>query len=156
VLGGRLPDAADLPRLRYAAAVVHESMRLYPPAWVLARRLLMPREVCGYALPAGATVVFSPWLVHRDPDLWPEPDRFQPERWLGPPSERPRFAYFPFGAGPRQCIGNGFAEMESVLVLATLCRRWWVSPAGTTPVTPAALVTLRPRAGVPMTVRRRE
>jgi cytochrome P450 len=93
--------------------------------------------------------------VHRDPAWWPEPDRFQPQRWVVTSGERPRFAYFPFGVGPRQCIGNVFAETEAILVLATLCRRWWITPAEGPPVTPVALVTLRPHAGVPMTVRRR-
>jgi cytochrome P450 len=150
VLGGRLPGAADVPLLPYTAAVLRESMRLYPPAWVLARRLLTPREVCGYQLPAGAVLVFSPWVVHRDPAWWPEPDSFQPQRWLSEPVERPRYAYFPFGGGPRQCIGRTFAEMEGILTLATLCRRWWLEPAGGAPVTPHAVMTLRPAGGVPM------
>jgi cytochrome P450 len=156
VLGGRLPGTADLPRLRYTAAVLHESLRLYPPAWILARRLLAPRQVCGYLLPAGSVVIFSPWLAHRDPSWWPDPEAFQPERWLSPAADgRPRYAYFPFGGGPRQCIGNTFAEMEAILALATLCRSWRVTPVPGSRVTPVALVTLRPRDGVPMTVHRR-
>jgi len=177
LLGDRLPRVGDLPLLPYTGAVLHESLRLYPPAWVLARRLLAPREVCGYLLPAGSMVVFSPWLAHRDPAWWPEPDRFRPERWLSTSQAgsgrltadsaslrplaasedgRPRYAYFPFGGGPRQCIGNAFAEMEAVLALATLCRRWRVAPVAGTEVTPLALVTLRPRHGVPLTVHRRQ
>lgn len=154
-LGGRLPAAADVRLLPYTAAVLRESMRLYPPAWILARRLLTPRDVCGYRLPAGALLVFSPWVVHRDPAWWPEPDRFQPQRWLTDADERPRYAYFPFGGGPRRCIGRTFAETEGILILATLCRRWWVEPASVTPVVPHPVMTLRPAGAVPMTVRRR-
>jgi cytochrome P450 len=150
---GRAPSAADLARLPFTMAVVRESMRLYPPAWIVARRLLAPGQVCGHPLPAGAMLVFSSWVVHRDPLWWPEPDSFQPERWLAGPSDRPRYAYFPFGGGPRQCIGNGFAEAEAVMVLATLCRRWSFSPVSEQPVAPRPLITLRPRGGVPMVVR---
>lgn len=153
VPGGRLPGAADLPRLPYTLAVVREAMRLYPPAWIVARRMLTSREVCGYRLPARSILVFTAWVVHRDPTWWPEPDSFRPERWLAPP-ERPRYAYFPFGGGPRQCIGNGFAEAEAVMALATLCRNWSFEPASADPVAPRPLITLRPRSGVPMRVRR--
>lgn len=162
VLGERTATMADLPRLPYTKAVFCESMRLYPPAWVMARRLTADRDVCGYRLPAGAVLLLSPWVVHRDPTWWPEPTRFRPERWL-PDAEadagdgvgagaRPRYAYFPFGGGSRQCIGNAFAEMEGVLTLAMLCRRWRVSPASAAPVVPAPSVTLRPRHGLEMTV----
>ena len=153
VLSGRLPSAADMPRLRYTAAVVHEAMRLYPPAWVLARHLVTDREICGYALPAGSMVVSSPWVVHRDQRWWPRPDSFEPERWLDATPERPRYAYFPFGGGPRQCIGNSFAEMEAILVLATLGRHWQVAPVPDARIEPLALVTLRPAYGVPMRLR---
>jgi cytochrome P450 len=153
VLGARAPGAADLPDLPYTRAVLRESMRLYPPAWIVARRLVTPRVVCGHRLPAGAVLVFSSWVVHRDPLWWPEPEQFRPERWLTPAPERPRYAYFPFGGGPRQCIGNGFAEAEGVMALATLCRHWHFSPASADPVLPRPQVTLRPRGGVPMTVR---
>jgi cytochrome P450 len=144
----------DVPRLRYAVAVVHEAMRLYPPAWVLARRLVVERDVCGYALPVGSMLVASPWVVHRDPQWWPQPDAFRPERWLDE-AQRPRYAYFPFGGGPRQCIGNSFAEMEAILVLATLGQRWRVAPAPGARIEPLPLVTLRPAHGVPMILSRR-
>ncbi|GIH16262.1 cytochrome P450 [Rugosimonospora africana] len=150
--GGGRPGAADLPRLRYALAVVREAMRLYPPAWVVARRMLASREVCGRRLPAGSMLVFSSWVVHRDPTWWPEPESFRPERWLET-SDRPRYAYFPFGGGPRQCIGNGFAESEAVMALATLCRSWSFAPASTDPIPPRPLITLRPGSAVPMLVR---
>ncbi|WP_173076331.1 cytochrome P450 [Phytohabitans rumicis] len=137
----------------FATAVVRESMRLYPPAWAIWRRLVDDREVCGRRLRAGSTLILSPWVVHRDPRWWPEPDRFRPERWLdGPPP--PRYTYFPFGSGPRQCIGNGFAELEAVLVTEAVCRRWALAPApGAPPVVPRPLITLRPRYGVHLTVR---
>jgi cytochrome P450 len=155
VLDGRLPGVDDVRRLPYTTAVLHESMRLYPPAWVLARRLLAPREVCGYLLPAGSLCAYSAWVIHRDPALWPEPERFLPRRWLDGDVDRHRYAYFPFGGGPRQCIGNTFAELEAILVLATLCRRWRVAPVPGAEVRPRAMITLRPRTGVPMTVHRR-
>jgi cytochrome P450 len=152
VLPDRLPSATDVARLPYTVAVVHEAMRLYPPAWVLARRLVEDRTVCGYALPAGSMIVSSPWVVHRDPQWWPRPDAFEPERWLTAAPERPRYAYFPFGGGPRQCIGNSFAEMEAILVLAALCRHWTVTPVEGARIEPLALVTLRPAHGVPVTL----
>ena len=152
VLDGRLPGAADLPRLPYTRAVFAESMRLYPPAWIVARRLLSPREVLGHRLPTGSMLLFCPWVVHRDPQWWPEPEEFRPQRWLAKDSERPRYAYFPFGGGPRQCIGNGFAEAEGMLALATLFRRWYVTPVSREPIRPRPLITLRPATPVPMTV----
>ncbi len=145
---------ADLRRLRYTGAVVNETMRLYPPAWIILRHLTREWTVSGYRLPAGATLLISPWVVHRDPRWWPEAHRFRPERWLSADPARHRYAYFPFGGGPRQCIGNDFAVTEATLVLAVLLRRWRVEAAlGTPPVRPLPLVTLRPRAGVWLTVR---
>jgi cytochrome P450 len=125
-----------------------ESLRLYPPAWLQTRRLVAPSVVAGNELPAGAMLLFSPWVVHRDPQWWPSPLVFDPSRW-DVAAERPRFAYFPFGGGPRQCIGNDFADLEGVTVLAAILRRFRVEPAvGAPPVEPAPLVTLRPRYGV--------
>ena len=126
-----------------------ESLRLYPPAWLQTRRLVAPAVVAGHELPAGAMLLFSPWVVHRDPQWWPAPLVFDPSRWEGTAAARPRFAYFPFGGGPRQCIGNDFADLEGVTVLAAILRRFRVEPAvGVPPVEPAPLVTLRPRHGV--------
>jgi cytochrome P450 len=145
---------ADLPRLRYTGAVVNETMRLYPPAWVILRHLTQERTIAGYRLAAGSALLFSPWVVHRDPQWWPEPHRFRPDRWLSGEVPPHRYAYFPFGGGPRQCIGNDFAITEAVLVLATLLRDWRVAAAlGTPPVRPRPLVTLRPGDGVWLTVR---
>jgi cytochrome P450 len=125
-----------------------ESLRLYPPAWLQTRRLVAPAVVCGHELPPGSMLLFSPWVVHRDPQWWPAPLEFDPSRWDSA-GERPRFAYFPFGGGPRQCIGNDFADLEGVTVLSAVLRRFRVEPAlGTPPVEPAPLVTLRPRHGV--------
>jgi cytochrome P450 len=155
VLGERGATAGDLPDLRFTSAVIHESMRLFPPAWMLARRLTAPRPIGGYPLSAGDVLVLSPWVVHRDPALWHDPLSFDPDRWLtGGPAHR--FAYFPFGGGPRQCIGNAFADMEATLILATMAGKWhFVPAAGAPPVVPHPQVTLRPRAGVVLTIKAR-
>ncbi|WP_250292697.1 cytochrome P450 [Frankia sp. CiP1_Cm_nod1] len=157
VLAGRCPTVADLPRLPFTDAVLNESMRLYPPVWAMSRYLVEDRVVGGYPLPAGSTLLLSQWVVHRDEKWWPEPERFDPERWIGDRADpdRPRYAYFPFGGGPHQCIGNSFARTEGVLALATIARHWTFEPVPGLEITPEPLVTLRPRDGLPMTVRRR-
>ena len=153
VLAGRPAQAADLPRLPYTRAVFDEALRLYPPAWLITRQALAPDEIAGHAIPAGALLIISPYVLQRRPEIWPEPEAFQPERFLGElDADRPRFAYLPFGGGPRQCIGNGFALMEGPLVLATLAQRWRLRPAAGRPVHVDALVTLRPRGGLWMTL----
>lgn len=125
VLGGKLPGAADLPRLAYTRMVFEEAMRVYPPVPRLVRTALRDYEVGGYTVPAGALVVVSQYLVHRDPRFFPDPSRFDPERFTPEAkSARHPYAYFPFGGGPRRCIGDGFAYMEGVLVLAALASRW--------------------------------
>jgi cytochrome P450 len=135
--------------------VISEAMRLYPPAWLIARRALEPVEVDGHVVPARWIVFMSPWVTHRDPRYYPDPQRFDPERWT-PEAEaaRPRFAYFPFGGGPRQCIGEGFAWTEAVLVLATLAAEWRLVLAPGRAVTPKPSVTLRPREALLMRVER--
>ena len=137
----------------FTTAVVRESLRLYPPAWAIWRRLVEAREVGGRPLPAGSTLILSPWVTHRDPAWWPEAERFAPERWLdGPPPQR--YTYFPFGSGPRQCVGNEFAELEAARVTEAVCARWVLAPApGGRPVVPQPLITLRPRYGVPLLLR---
>jgi cytochrome P450 len=157
VLGGRPPAAEDLPRLRYVEMVFAESMRLYPPAWILGRRALEDYEVGGYLIPRGALVILSPYVMHRDPRFFPEPERFDPGRWTPEAkAARPQFSYFPFGGGPRRCIGEGFAWMEGVLVIATLAQRWRLRLAPGQRVAPQTGVTLRPRRGILMTPERRE
>jgi cytochrome P450 len=156
-LPDRLPELGDVPGLRYTGAVWRETLRLYPPAWMMARRLVTDREVGGYWLDAGSILLLSPWVVHRDPVHWPDPEAFRPERWLEDPQpDRPRYAYFPFGGGPRQCIGNEFADLEAVLVLAGLLRRGAVHPAtGTAEPVPRPRITLRPAPAVPLEFSRR-
>lgn len=145
VLGDRDPAAEDFGALPYTRAVVAEAMRLYPPAWAVGRQPLADFEVGGYRVREGSVVLMSPWVTHHDPRWWPQPERFLPERWT-PEMEAalPRMAYFPFGGGPRKCIGEGFAWMEAVLVLATLARRWRLRPVAGTDVGYEALITLRP------------
>jgi cytochrome P450 len=157
VLAGRAPTAADLPRLRYTDMVVHEVLRLYPSAYVVGREAIDACELGGYRVPAGGTLLMSQWAVHRDPRWYDEPERFWPERWADGLERRlPKCAYFPFGGGPRVCIGNHFALMEAVLVLASVARHWRVSvPAGEPPVRPRPLITLRPAGPVRLTLHRR-
>jgi cytochrome P450 len=154
VLGGshRTPTVADLPRLPYARMVVEEAMRLYPPAWITDRQAIAEDEIRGHRIPKGAHVVISPYVTHRLPDLWEDPERFDPERFSPENSVgRPRYAYFPFGGGPRQCIGKGMALVEAQLILATVAHRYRLRLASDRPVQPEALVTLRPHGGLPMT-----
>jgi cytochrome P450 len=149
VLGGRTPVLGDLESLRYTDAVVLESMRLYPPAWALARQALTDVEIGGYQFRKGAAFVMSPWVVQRDPKNFDEPEVFKPERWDNDLSRRlPRFAYFPFGGGPRVCIGNRFAMMEATLVLAVAIQRFRFEVTPETALSLLPSVTLRPRQAV--------
>lgn len=157
VLQGRTPSMADLPQLSYTRMVVDEVMRLYPPAWAVGRHALSDDEIGGYAIPKGAYVVLFQHMTHRHPDFWEQPEVFDPERFSAERAAgRHRFAYFPFGGGPRLCIGNQFALSEAQLILATILSRYQLHLAPTAHVTPEALVTLRPRGGLLMTVQRRE
>jgi cytochrome P450 len=156
VLAGRLPTVADLPRLRYAEHVVTESMRLYPPAYALGRQAVRPTQLAGLRVPRGMIAVLPAWVVHRDGRWFHEPEAFRPERWDEDRARRlPRYAYFPFGGGPRQCIGNTFAMMEAVLLLATIAQRFRLSLVAGQQVTPTPYVTLRPEPGVRMLIARR-
>ena len=156
VLGGRRPGAADLPRLPYTRAVLAESMRLYPPVWGMGRRALADHTLAGYDIPRGSLVVVSPFITQRDARFFPDPELFRPERWLDEYAwERPRFSYFPFGGGARQCIGEQFAWMEGVLLLATLGQRWRLRLAPGHRVGFHPLVTLRPKHGMRMTLHSR-
>ncbi len=156
VLEGRAPTVADLPRLRYADMVVTESMRLYPPAYGLGRQAARATEISGQAVARGDILVVPTYVVQRDARWFEEPEVFRPERWDGDLARRlPRFAYFPFGGGPRQCIGNGFATMEAVLLLATIAQRFRLSPVPGQRITPMPYVTLRPEPGIRMLLARR-
>jgi cytochrome P450 len=156
VLGGRLPTMDDLPRLPVVEQVVTESMRLYPPAWIVGRRALVPYEIDGYRLPARSILVFSPYLVQRDARWFPEPTRFMPERWTAEfKASLPQFAYMPFGGGPRRCIGDQFAWTELILILSTIAQRWKLRLVPGHPVAPQAVVTLRLKHGLKMTLHAR-
>jgi cytochrome P450 len=149
VLAGRLPTLEDLPRLEYAAMVLAESMRLYPPAWAMGREALEDVSIGPYRLRKGTMVFFSQYIVHRDPRWFPHPERFWPERFTAEAkAARPRFAYFPFGGGGRQCIGESFAWMEATLALATIAQRWRLPLVPGQTIEPQPKITLRPRNGI--------
>jgi cytochrome P450 len=125
-------------------------MRLFPPAYVIGREAIAPCEIGGYHVPRGTTVLMSQWVVHRDPRLFEQPDQFRPERWLdGLLATLPKYAYFPFGGGPRVCIGNTFALMELVLVQATIARQFRFTRQAGHEVVPWPTFTLRPQGGIP-------
>jgi cytochrome P450 len=153
-LGGRLPTSADLSSLPYTAQIFSEALRLYPPAWVITRRAVEEDELLGYPIPVGALVIISPYAVHRRPDFWPDPEAFRPERF-SPENEaaRQRFSYIPFGGGPRLCIGSHFAAVEAHLIMAMVAQQFQLELAPTEAVQVDALVTLRPRSGMPMLLR---
>jgi cytochrome P450 len=157
VLGGRTPTLEDLPKLRCLDHVITESMRLYPPAWGMARLTIEDAHIGGYTIRKGCGVSLSQWVVHRDPRWYESPDEFRPERWEGDLLKRlPRFAYFPFGGGPRQCIGNTFALMETALILATIAQKFRLELVHGQTVTPVASITLRPRNGIHVTLEKRK
>jgi cytochrome P450 len=155
-LAGRTPTAEDLPHLPLATAVFEEALRLYPPAPGLVRRAVAPDEIQGRPLPAKAILLPSQWLIHRHPDYWDDPDQFRPERFLpGRASERPKFAYFSFGGGPRACIGNTFALIEGALVLAGLTQHFHFRPADDREMDVDMTFVLRPRRAVNLVVLKR-
>jgi cytochrome P450 len=156
VLGGRLPTAADLPQLQYTRMVFTEALRLYPPAWLMTRRAREEVVIGDYRFSPGTFFFLSPYLTHRDPRFFPDPETFVPTRWAAPPEAGPaRYAFLPFGGGPRQCLGEGFAWMEGLLVLATLAQMWRMALVPGPPVTPWGLVTLRPKQGIHVHLARR-
>lgn len=153
VLGDRLPSYQDLAKLSYTGRVIEEAIRLYPPVWMLTRRAAAADEVAGYHVPAGADVLICPYTLHRHPGFWErpdsfDPDRFQPER----ASARPRYAYIPFGAGPRFCVGSNLGVMEAVLVVAMIAREFDLRRPARGPVTPEPMLSLRLRGGLPMSI----
>ena len=156
VLRGRLPDVADLESLPYTRMILSESMRLYPPVWLIARRNPNTFTVAGYSMPPGSHIFMSQYLMHRDPRFFADPERFDPERWTPEAiAKRPECSYFPFGGGPRQCIGEGLAWIIGVLVLAVIGRRWQpkLSPGHKVELEP--LISLRPKYGMRMVPKQR-
>ena len=156
VLAGRFPSAADVSQLAYTNKVVRETLRLYPPAWLMSRRAAEDVHIGDYLLPADSNVLISPWVTHRNPRFFPNPEAFDPDRW-SPEFEQalPKFAYFPFGGGPRTCIGNNFALMEAAILLASVAQRFEIGLVPGRNVEPRASITLRPANGVYVRLRRR-
>ena len=155
-LDGRPPEYSDLEALPYTRMVIDEAMRLYPPAWGFSRQALSDDQLGGYHLPRGWLAFVIPYVLHRLPAFWKDPEAFDPDRFLSERSaERPKFVYLPFGAGPRQCIGNHFALIEAHLIVATLAQRYRLHLVPRHRVEPWALITLRPRFGMPMMIERR-
>jgi cytochrome P450 len=153
VLGNRAPAPADLPRLPYTEMVMKESMRLYPPAWGVGRRAIHDFELDGYRIPARTNFFLLQWVTQRDPRFFPDPERFDPERWRHDPirtGKIPRFSYFPFGGGPRVCVGAVFAMMEATLLLATIAQKFRLTLAPHQSIEPLFSVTLRPKNGIRM------
>lgn len=153
LLGNRLPVFADLARLPYVRMALEESMRLYPPAWMIGRRALGPDEIGGYIVPPDTVIAVCAYTLHRNPAFWDEPDAFNPLRFSAENSQgRHKFAYIPFGAGPRQCIGNNFGLIEASLILACVSQRFELSLAPGIEVQPQALFVLRPNRDLMMTL----
>ncbi len=156
MLGGRTPRYEDLAQLRYTRMVIEESMRLFPPAHIISRQPVADDEILGHRIPAGSEVMILPWLLHRKPALWENPACFDPERFAPErAARRPRFAYVPFGAGPRICIGAAFAITEAMIILATIVQRYRLRLKPGFPVEPQGLITLRPRHGLRMILEQR-
>lgn len=156
-LAGRQPTYNDVPRLRYVEMVLAESMRLYPPAWAMGRRAQDDFQLGDFFLPAKTTVLMSQFIMHRDPRFFPDPLRFDPERFTPEAkARRAKFTYFPFGAGTRQCIGESFAWIEGVLLLATLAQKWKLKLVAGHRAEPEPLITLRPKYGMRMQVQARQ
>ncbi len=148
VLGGRTPTLEDIPKLTYTKRVIQESMRLYPPIWIIERRVIAEDVIDGYTLPAGSAVVISPYALHRHPDFWEMPGEFDPSRFQSPPPA----AYIPFGAGPRFCIGNEFAMLEAQLVTVMVMQTFQLRLVPGHPVEPLPDITLRAKHGMMMTL----
>jgi len=153
VLAGRVPTFEDLPRLKYAEKVIQESMRFYPPVYLIGREAIDECVIGGFRVKRGTTLLMSQWLIQRDPRFFEQPEKFIPERWTEEFARTmPKFAYFPFGGGPRLCIGNTFAMMEMVLVLAAIAQRFRFTAKAGHDVTLWPSFTLRPRNGIPATL----
>ncbi len=156
VSAGGVPNVSDFSRLSYTEKVIQEVMRLYPSAWSISRRALGDDEIDGFFIPTNSIVAMSPYTMHRHPGFWDDPERFDPERFAPEKvAARPRFAYFPFGGGARQCIGNNFALMESMIIIPAIAGRFRLRRVSIEPVEEHALVTLRPKNGIAVHVERR-
>ena len=151
VLQGRAPELADVPRLRYTEMILAEALRLYPPAWAIGRMATGPFELGGFEIPAKSICILSPYLVQRDPRWFPNPENFDPDRWTPEARDaRPKFSYFPFGGGARVCVGERFAWMEGVIVIAAIAQKWRLRLAPDQRVEPLPLITLRVKGGLRM------
>ena len=151
-----MATTADVPKLKYAERVALEAMRLYPPIWAMARVALGDDELGGHEIRGGTVVIVSPWVMHRDPRYFTAPEAFNPDRWADEAMRQlPRYAYFPFGGGPRGCIGSRFATQEAVLLLATIAQRFRLTPVPGHQVVPVPSITLRPAHGVRMVLHER-
>ena len=156
VLGDRPPELGDVPELRHAEMILAEALRLYPPAWAIGRKAVGPFTLGEFEIPASSICIVSPYLVQHDARWFPEPEKFDPERWTPEAREaRPKFSYFPFGGGARVCIGERFAWMEGVIVLAAIAQKWRFRLEPGQHVEPRPLVTLRVKNGLRMTAERR-
>ena len=153
VLAGRVPTMDDVPKLEWTRAIISESMRLFPPAWTMGRRVLQDHALGSHTVEKDSLVILSQWVVHHDPRWWSEPEAFTPERWMAP-TDRPKYAYFPFGGGTRVCIGEAFAWTEAILLLATIAQRWRFVRGEQPAPTTEPRITLRPK-GLRMTAERR-
>jgi cytochrome P450 len=151
---GRAPTFEDLPRLTYTRQVIDEALRLYPPAWVISRRAVVEESLHGHPVPAGSYVFVSPYVLHRTARYWPDPDRFDPDRFA-PGVTIDRFAYIPFGAGPNLCIGRDFALVEATLLVAAVAARFSLQAQPGAKIHAEPLVTIRPRGGLPKVLRHR-
>jgi cytochrome P450 len=153
VLGDRTPTAADLPRLAYTRRIFDESLRLYPPVYAVARDAVQADTIGGFDIPARSVVILSPYVTHRHPEFWTDPEAFDPDRFTPERSAgRPRFAWYPFLGGPHQCIGQEFAVHEAVVAIATVVPSFRLTPAPAAVVEPEPVLTIRPRGGMNMTV----
>ncbi|MFO7483910.1 cytochrome P450 [Oceanibaculum nanhaiense] len=156
VLGGRQPTYEDLSELKFVKMVAQETMRLYPPFWTMSRAALADDEVRGYRIPKGATIMLCPYVMHRNPDYWPEPEKFDPYRFTPEASaDRPKHAYFPFGTGPRQCIANHFAMFEAQIMVAQMLQRFDLRLLTSKEVESEPMISLRPKQGIHFTARSR-